>query len=348
MSPTTSAPPRRKPPTGEPPRRPSGNGPPPRNPLGAPKRSRLGWSDAWRLSDRVGLVFCWALGLLFCAIAAAIVIYMFVEGIKYVRPSLLVTPPNAAGIGESESGGFSDALVGTALVAGIGIAIALPLGVAMAVWLSEYGRPFGLARVVESTVEMIAGTPSIVLALFGTVIFSNSALAFLSRSSEGVVFGRSFFAAGIMLSLVALPLIVASTREGLQAIPRHIREASYAAGKTKAATTRRILLPSARPSVATGAMLGLGRIVGDTAIIVVLLGATLNLERTDSVSPLNLLQGTGSTLTSYVYSNAPTGEGNQPHKAYAAAFVLLIIVLLLNVCADLVHRRARKAGSWHS
>lgn len=332
---------------------PSGKGTPPsdggpKNPLGSPKRSRLGWSDAWTLSDRIGLVFCWALGLLFCAIAVAIVLYMLVQGIKYVRPSLLVTPPNPSGITEADSGGFSDAIIGTGLVAGIGIAIALPLGVAIAVWLSEYGRPFALARVVESTVEMIAGTPSIVLALFGTVIFSNSALAFLSRSSEGIVFGRSFFAAGIMLSLVALPLVVASTREGLQAIPQHIREASYAAGKTKAATTRRILLPAARPSVATGAVLGVGRIIGDTAIIVILLGATLNFERTDSVAPLNLLQGTGSTLTSYVYSNAPTGESNQPHKAYAAAFVLLILVLFLNVCVDMVHRRARKAGSWHS
>ena len=108
------------------------------------------------------------------------------------------------------------------------------------------------------------------------MIFSSTALGFLSRTSEGVVFGRSFFAASAMLSLVALPLIVASTREGLNSIPRHVREASYAVGKTKAATTRRILLPTARPQVATGAMLGLGRIIGDTAIIVVLLGATQN------------------------------------------------------------------------
>ena len=122
------------------------------------------------------------------------------------------------------------------------------------------------------------------LALFGTVIFSSTALGFLSRTSEGVVFGRSFFAAAAMLSLVALPLIVASTREGLNAIPQHVREASYAVGKTKVATTRRILLPAGRPQVATGAMLGLGRIIGDTAIIVVLLGATQNFAPTGSAS----------------------------------------------------------------
>jgi phosphate transport system permease protein len=302
---------------------------------------------AWKLSDRIGLAICWVLGLLFCAIAAAIVIYLFIQGIKYVRPELLTTPPKT-GFSQSETGGFLDPLIGTFIVGLIGIAIALPVGVAIAVWLSEFGRPFALARIVESTVEMIAGTPSIVLALFGTVIFSSTALAFLSRESGGVVFGRSFLAAGFMLSLVALPLVVSSTREGLQAIPQHVREASYAVGKTKAATTRRILLPAARPSVATGAMLGLGRIIGDTAIIVVLLGALQNFEPTGSAFPFDYLQGAGSTLTNYVYSNAPTGELNNPQKAYAAAFVLLVLVLFLNAAVDVVHRQSRKAGSWNS
>ena len=203
----------------------------------------------------------------------------------------------------------------------MGIAIALPAGVAIAVWLVEYGRPTALARITESTIEAIAGIPSIVLALFGTVIFSSTALGFLSRSTEGVVFGRSFFAASAMLSLVALPLIVASTREGLNSIPRHVREASYAVGKTKAATTRRILLPASRPQVATGAMLGLGRIIGDTAIIVVLLGATQNFAPVEGVGfPLNYLRGAGTTLTNFVYEASPTGNLNQPAESLCGGF----------------------------
>ena len=310
-----------------------------------PRPPAPGRNPAWRLQDRVGLAFCWTLGVLFCAIAAAIVIYLFIQGLKYLSPSLLVTPPKI-GFDQSQTGGFSDALYGTLIVAAMGMAIALPVGIAIAVWLSEFGRPAAFARLCESTIEMIAGTPSIVLALFGTLIFSSPALGFLSRTSEGVVFGRSFFAAAAMLSLVALPLVVGSVREGLQAIPRHIREASYGVGKTKIATTRRILLPAARPSVVTGAMLGLGRIIGDTAIIVLLLGATLNFEGVGGAPVLGILRGTGSTLTSYVFSNAPTGPGNQPEKAYAAAFVLLLMVLALNAAVDIVHRRARRQGSW--
>jgi phosphate transport system permease protein len=288
------------------------------------------------------LGFSWALGLLFCAIAAAIVLYLLVQGIKYVRPSLLVTAPTVS-LTNNNTGGFLDPMIGTLLVSVLSMAIAVPVGIGVAVWLSEFGRPVALARVAESIIEMLAGTPSIVLALFGTLIFESPALGFLSQTTNaGVVYGRSFFAAGAMLSFVALPLVVTTVREGLQAIPSHVREASYAVGKTKIATTRRVLLPAARPSVITGSMLGLGRVIGDTAIILVLLGATVNLQGVGSTWGLGILRGTGSTLTSYVFDNAPTGDLNQPHKAYAAAFVLLMIVLALNAAVDVFSRRAKE------
>jgi phosphate transport system permease protein len=314
----------------------------PPEPTTAPRPTRrTESSSSWRLSDRLGLGFAWVLGILFCVIVAAIVIYLFVQGIRYVRPNLLVTHP-AVGYTENQTGGFLDPMIGTLLVAGLAMLIAAPVGIATAVWLSEYGRPVALARVAESTIEMFAGAPSIVLALFGTLLFESPVLGFLSSTNGGVVYGRSFFAAGAMLSLVALPLVVGTVREGLQAIPGHVREASYAVGKTKIATTRRVLLPAARPSVITGSMLGVGRVIGDTAIIVVLLGATLRSQGVNSIPLLGTLRGTGSTLTSYIFENAPTGDGNQPTKAYAAAFVLLMIVLVLNVGVDIFSRRARE------
>ncbi|HEY2260022.1 MAG TPA: ABC transporter permease subunit [Solirubrobacteraceae bacterium] len=299
-------------------------------------------SPPWRLRDRLGLGLAWLLGLLFCAVAVAIVLYFLVQGIKYVRPELFVTNPSVNASTSVATGGFLDPLLGTLLVTALAMSIALPVGIAVAVWLSEYGRPAALARIAESSIEMIAGTPSIVLALFGVLLFESPALGFLSRMSGGVVYGRSFFAGAAMLSLVGLPLVVTNVRAGLQAIPNHVREASYALGKTKIATTRRVLLPAARPSVLTGAMLGAGRVIGDTAIIVVLLGGTLTFNSAGSVPLLSTLQGTGATLTYYVFYNAPTGEGNQPGKAYAAAFVLLAIVLALNVGVDVATRRSRR------
>src|SRR6185503_4861201 len=215
----------------------------------------------------------------------------------------------------------------------------------IAVWLSEYARPFWLARAVESGVEVVAGTPSIVLAIFGLIVFSQGLFGPLSFTAEGgAVFGRSFFAAGAMMALIALPLVVGGTREALQAVPRHVREASYALGKTKAATIRRVLLPTARPGIATGTALGMGRIAGDTAIVVILLGASLQLSGVGGAPGLSTLRGTGSTLTSYVYNNSPAGEGNAPQKAYAAAFVLLLIVIALNFAVDVIARSGAQTG----
>jgi phosphate transport system permease protein len=117
-----------------------------------------------------------------------------------------------------------------------------------------------------------------------------------------------------------------------------VREASYALGKTKATTIRRVLLPSIRPSIASGLVLGMGRIIGDTAIVVVLLGATLRIEGVGGPPVLSTLRGTGSTLTSYIYQNSPAGEGNAPEKAYAAAFVLLMLVIALNAIVTRLSR----------
>jgi phosphate transport system permease protein len=304
-------------------------------------RPRANTGSSYRLTDRIGLGLAWLLGLLFCAIAGAIVIYFLIEGIRYLRPSLLVTNP-APAASESQTGGFLDPMLGTFIIAAMAMAIALPTGVAIAVWLSEFGRPTALARVAESAIEMMAGEPAVVLALFGLAVFELPALGFLSQSTHGVVLGQSFFAAAALLSLVGLPMVVANVREGLQAIPSHVREASYALGKSKIATIRRVLLPSVRPSVITGSMLGFGHTIGDTTIILLLMGDTQILQGIGHVPLLGILRGTGSTMTSYIYDNAPTGDLNHPQLAYAAAFVLLLIVLALNLIVDIFARRSRE------
>jgi len=302
-------------------------------------------TSSWPLVDRVAYGLCWAVGIGLCLIAVAIVLFMFFKGIAYLHPNLLVESP-APSPRQSQSGGFLDPIIGTLIVAAIGIAIAAPLGVALGTWLSEYGRPSWLARTVESAIEIIAGAPSVVLALFGLLIFAQSYLGFLSTTAEnGGVYGRSYFAAGAVMAVLALPLVVASTREALTRLPDRLREASYALGRTRATTVRRVLLPAIRPDIATGAVLGLGRIIGDTAIITVLLGTYLDFEKVGNLPLIGTLRGTGSTLTSYVFNNSPAGEGNAPQKAYAAAFLLLIIVLILNgIVTWLTNRDGQSEG----
>ena len=122
------------------------------------------------------------------------------------------------------------------------------------------------------------------IALFGLSIFQLGIFApFSFKAAGGGVFGKSFIAAGAMMSLIALPPMFTATRDGLQAVPAHMREAAFALGKTRIATIRRVLLPSVRSNIATGVTLGISRIIGDTAIIVLLLGETLRLDPQGSV-----------------------------------------------------------------
>src|SRR6201991_1303688 len=134
---------------------------------------------AWPLADRLLLAACWAAGSFLVAIAAAIVLYMGFKGLQFLRPDMLFSRP-LSDLDQSKSGGFLDPLIGTMLIVLGAIVIAAPLGVATAVWLTEYGKPSWLARAVESGVEVLAGTPSIVLALFGLTFFAHSPWGFLS------------------------------------------------------------------------------------------------------------------------------------------------------------------------
>ncbi|HMD52801.1 MAG TPA: ABC transporter permease subunit, partial [Solirubrobacteraceae bacterium] len=311
---------------------PAGPGP---VPSGRGRRSSP-WT--WRWGDRIILVLAWGAGIGLCLVAGAIVLYMGFRGLEYLRPGLLFSRPLVS-TSQAQSGGFLDPILGTLILTVIGITLSLPLAVASAVWIAEYGRPSWLARVVESSIEVVAGTPDIVIALFGLSIFQLGVFAPLSfRAEGGGVYGRSYLAAGAMMSLLAIPPIFAATRNGLQAVPTHMREAAFALGKTRITTIRRVLLPTVRPNIATGMTLGISRIIGDTAIVLLLLGDTLRIESQGGIPGVGILRGTGSALTSYVYDNSPAGEGAAPQKAYAAAFVLLVFVLVLNMIVDRIGR----------
>ena len=193
---------------------------------------------------------------------------------------------------------------------------------------------------MESGVEIVAGTPTIVLAIFGLLVFSQGAFSFLSFTAEGgAVFGRSFFIAGIMMSLIALPLIVGATREAPPVDPE-----PRPRGLLRARQGQDLDDPQGAAP---------GRAQGDRHRHHPRDGQDRRRHR-DRRDParrdpepgargghpvLGVLKGTGSTLTSYVYNNSPAGEGNAPDKAYAAAFVLLMIVILMNFAVDLMSRR---------
>jgi phosphate transport system permease protein len=302
-----------------------------------------------RLSDRVGVLLAWATGLALCATIATIVGWLAYNGLGNVSWDFLTSSPAPGSLQSGVSGGILDPLVGSLFVVVIGILFAFPLGVGTAIFLAEYRRPLWFARIVDVTVDMIFGVPSVVFAMFGLAVFGASYLVFLSGevSTSGQATAVSFIVSGLMLALIAFPPIVRATESAIRTVPNHQREAAYALGKGKLTTVRRIVVPGARSGIITGVMLGVGRIVGDTAIAIILLGGTV-LEpmahgwwHPDQIT--STLRGSGSTLTTYILYSSPAGEGNTAGKAYGAALVLMVLILVVNGLVRLVGRKGRTA-----
>lgn len=290
-----------------------------------------------RLSDRIGRYGAWASGLFLTSVVISIVLWLLINGLSNVDWTFLSQNPSSGSLTEGMAGGILSPLVGTLIITALGTAFALPIGLATAIFLAEYGKPRWLKRMADTAVDLIFGVPSIVFALFGLAIFSNPALVFLSEpvGTGDKATAKSFFCAGLMMALIALPPIVRSTQAAIMQVPNVQREAAYALGKTRFAMIRKIVLPAVRPGISTGTILGMGRIAGDTAIVWILLGGAVLSPPPDSWwRPdhfLPFLHGTGSTLTTYVYFASPAGEGNSAGKAYGAALILFAVVFIINI-----------------
>lgn len=299
-----------------------------------------------------GPAFCWAAGITAILICFAIVAYLFVNGVKAIDYSFIIQDP-APSMNESMSGGIRTPIVGTVLLIIIGVVIALPWAVATAIYLAEYApdnRPVALLR---SGIDVLAGVPTIIYAIFGLAIFTLPGLGFLSTQAEGVenarAFGRSFLVAGITMAIMILPFVIKSAEEAIKAVPNTYREAAFSMGASKWRTIRRVVLPAARPGIVTGAVLGIGRIAGDTAIVWLTLGGSMNMTGSQPWwqphNWLSTLQNTGSTLTTYIYFSSPAGEGNSAMKAFGASVILILIILGINLLVDFISRKTVKEVS---
>ena len=190
--------------------------------------------------------------------------------------------------------------------------------------------------------------------MFALIIFTLAQFGFLSTLVQGVegqskAYGRSFFVAGITMAIMILPFVIKSMTEALKAVPSTYYDASLALGAGKWRTIRKVILGAATDGLVTGVILGMGRIIGDTAIVWLTLGGSI---RMTGVQPwyavqnwLSTLQNSGCTLTSYIYYTSPVGEGNQFDVAFGASLVLIFIIIILNVAATLIGKAGyRKVG----
>ena len=207
------------------------------------------------------------------------------------------------------------ALINTVAMVLLTLLLAVPFGIGSAIYLTEYAkRDNKVVPVIRMTTETLSGIPSIVYGLFGYMAFV--------RAME---WGYSLLAGVITLAIMILPLIMRTTEEALLAVPDSYREGSYGLGAGRLRTIFRVVLPSAMPGILSGVILGIGRIVGETAALIYTAGTVTGVP--DSVL------SSGRTLAVHMY--ALLSEGLYTDEAYATAVVLLVLVLISTASAPL-------------
>jgi len=218
-------------------------------------------------------------------------------------------------------GGIFPAIVGTlSLVAGSMI-IAFPLGVCSGIYINEYAPENAFKRFIKLMTNNLAGVPSIVFGLFGMSLFVNT-----------LKFGDSIIAGSLTLGLLALPVIIRVTEEALKSIDKTYREASYALGATKLQTIKKVVLPMAMPNILTGLILSIGRVSGETAPILFTVAAYFLPKLPSSIFD----QVMALPYHLYVLSTSGTNMEESRGMAYGTALVLIIIVLILNLSANII------------
>ena len=212
-------------------------------------------------------------------------------------------------------GGILHALVGTLIQVTIATAIAMPLGVATAVYMSEVGGRG--SRLVRTVVEAMTALPSIVAGLF---IYS-VCIVYLGMPASGLT-------AALALAVMALPIMARASYVVLGVVPGGLREASYALGASRWQTVWKVVLPTARPGLATALILGVARAVGETSPVLLTSGASTFFNANPTQDPMN-------SLPLYIFASISSGSPAMEERAYAAAAVLLFVVLILFVLARL-------------
>jgi phosphate transport system permease protein len=223
--------------------------------------------------------------------------------------------------------GIWHALTGSIAVILVTAALAVPVGIAAAIYLEEYGGRSAVARLIEINITNLAAVPSIIYGLLGLGLFARM-----------MGLGRSVLAGGATLALLVLPVVILSTREALRAVPKSIREGSYALGATKWQTIWNQVLPVAMPGILTGLILALSRAIGETAPLITIGAVTYMAFAPDSLhSPFTVLP-----IQIFNWVSRPQTEFHA--NAAAAILVLLTLLLTMNAAAIWLRDRYQRKG----
>ena len=272
------------------------------------------------------------LAALFAAIAVLPLIlvlgYVLVQGGSKISLALLTQLPPPPGL---EDGGIANAIVGTLVVTAIAALIAVPVGVGGGIFLAEYSRSGWFAQFIRFGTNVLAGVPSIIAGVFiyGTIVTSR------------ILFGNAYsaVAGGMALAVLMLPTVIKTTDEGLKLVPDDLRRAALGVGASRFVTIIRITLPAAFTPIATGVVLAVARAAGETAPLI--FTALFSPFWSDLLTPEGIFAPI-ATLSVMIYNFAIMPYEFHNELAWAASFVLVVMILALNLFSRWLARFAAK------
>jgi len=296
-----------------------------------------GLGESLRRRRRLGekLIESWIFlaGILTIVILLGIIALLLKEGL----PAFWYTPPweflfgtKWYPVSEPPTFGILPFFAATFWVTLVATAISVPVGVACAAYLADVA-PARVRETVKPIIEILAGIPSVAMGFIGLVLLSP-----LVRSAFNLNTGLSGLTAGIMLSLMSLPIIISVSEDALRAVPNDFREASYALGATKWETIRHVCIPGALSGITAAVMLGVGRAIGETMTVLMVAGGALAVP----VSPTDPMMPMTAAIASGI-GNAVRG-GLQYQALFAIGLILFILTLAVNLIADRILERQKR------
>ena len=268
------------------------------------------------------LYFCAALT---CALLIFIIGYIFIQGLPHISWSFLSTEPSFI----QDTIGILPNILNTVYLVVITLIIILPLGVGAAVYLTEYARNRKLVAAIEFATETLTGIPSIIFGLVGMLFFC-----------QLLGLQASLLAGALTLVIVTIPTIIRTTQESLKTVPQSYREAALGLGAGKWHMIRTVVLPSSIDGIVTGCILAIGRIVGESAVLLYTVGMSMQMQDFFRNGLESFFSASGSTLSVALYVYAKVRADFD--LAFSVAVVLIIITLVINLAANLAGRKLKK------
>ena len=259
--------------------------------------------------------------------------YLLKKGLPYVNRAFLFTEPDIL----MDSYGIKPMLINTIYTVVLTLIFCIPLGIGSAIYLAEYAKQGKIVSGIRFAIEILAGIPSIVYGLFGLIVIVPFVRDYIAPDGVGAGFG--IFSTSIVLAIMILPTIISCSLDALYAVPNSYFEGALALGATKEQATFKILVPAAKSGIFAGIVLAIGRAIGETMAVAMIIGGSADM-------PNSLFQSV-RTLTTNIAAGAMELQGDAHSALVATGVVLFVFSLLLNIsfsCLKEISNKDKKKG----